>query len=109
MSVITQDGWTALMLAAANGHRDVAVELMKSGADLNLQNNVCRNFFVCTYFSQTVLWSGYVCVKVQGICNCDHFQQEIEFFLVGVVFSFTCTHGTQTLSLGLVYVYTHCH
>ena len=65
MSVITQYGWTALMLAANKGLRDVAVELMKSGADLNLQNNVCRNFFVCTYFSQTISWIGYVCVKVQ--------------------------------------------
>ena len=46
MSVITQDGWTALVWAVANDYRDVAVELMKSGADLNLRNNVCCNFFV---------------------------------------------------------------
>ena len=43
MSVITQDGWSALMRAADNGHTETAAELVKAGADMNLQNNVCLN------------------------------------------------------------------
>ena len=41
MSIITQDGTTALQVAAGNGKTDVVVELVKNGANLNLQNEVC--------------------------------------------------------------------
>ena len=40
-SVITQDGDTALMLAAWSGHTEVVVELVKAKANLDLQNKVC--------------------------------------------------------------------
>ena len=43
MSVITQGGWSALMRAASGGHTEVVVELVKAGADPNLQDNVCHN------------------------------------------------------------------
>ena len=43
MSVITQDGDSSLMEAASRGHTEVVVELVKAGADLNLQNKVCLN------------------------------------------------------------------
>ena len=43
MSVITQGGWSALMWAAYNGYTETAAELVKAGADMNLQNNVCLN------------------------------------------------------------------
>ena len=42
MSVITQDGWSALMYAALRGRTEVVVELVKAGANLNLQNTVCQ-------------------------------------------------------------------
>ena len=35
-----QDGWTALMNAAANGRCDVVTELISLGADVDIQNNV---------------------------------------------------------------------
>ena len=41
MSVITQDGHSALILAAWGGHTEVVVELVKANANLNLQNKVC--------------------------------------------------------------------
>ena len=41
MSVITQDGQSALMMAARCGKTDVAVELLKAGANVDMQNNVC--------------------------------------------------------------------
>ena len=42
MSVITQDGYSALIWAAFNGHTEVVVELVKAGgALLDLQNTVC--------------------------------------------------------------------
>ena len=42
MSVITQDGDSALMIAAYYGRTEVVVELVKAGADLNFQNKVCH-------------------------------------------------------------------
>nr|XP_029133456.1 oxysterol-binding protein-related protein 1-like [Labrus bergylta] len=36
----TSSGWTALHLACYFGHRDVVEELLKAGADANLQNNM---------------------------------------------------------------------
>ena len=42
MSVITQVGWSALMYAAGWGRTEVVVELVKAGANLNLQNTVCQ-------------------------------------------------------------------
>ena len=43
MSVITQRGWSALIHAAYRGHTETVAELVKAGADMNLQNNVCLN------------------------------------------------------------------
>ena len=42
MSVIIQDGGSALMYAAIFGRTEVVVELVKAGANLNLQNTVCQ-------------------------------------------------------------------
>uniref|UniRef100_A0A3P9DIE1 Uncharacterized protein n=1 Tax=Maylandia zebra TaxID=106582 RepID=A0A3P9DIE1_9CICH len=36
----TCSGWTPLHLACSFGHRDVVEELLKAGADVNLQNNL---------------------------------------------------------------------
>lgn len=36
----SQDQWTALMLAAENGHKDVVEFLVKAGADVNHQEKV---------------------------------------------------------------------
>ena len=41
MSVITQNGDSALMRAADEGETAVVVELVKAGALLDLQNTVC--------------------------------------------------------------------
>ena len=43
MSVITQGGRSALMWAATNGYTETVAELVKAGADMNLQDNVCLN------------------------------------------------------------------
>ena len=44
MSVIThvQDGTSPLIVAAETGKTDVVVELLRAGADINLQNKVCH-------------------------------------------------------------------
>ena len=44
MSVIThvQDGASPLMAAAQTGKTDVVVELLRAGADINLQSKVCH-------------------------------------------------------------------
>ena len=43
MSIITQYGSSALIKAIEYGHTETVVELVKEGADMNLQNNVCLN------------------------------------------------------------------
>ena len=43
MSVITQDGESALMLAASEGETEVVSLLVKAGAALDLQNKVYIN------------------------------------------------------------------
>ena len=42
MSVITQWGDTALMVAASEGKNEVVVELVKAGANVDMQNRVCQ-------------------------------------------------------------------
>ena len=42
MSVITQEGVSALMLAAMEGETEVVVELVKAGANVDMQNKVCQ-------------------------------------------------------------------
>ena len=41
LSVTAQDGKTALIEAAWYGNTDVVVELVRGGANLDLQNKVC--------------------------------------------------------------------
>ena len=42
MSVITQSGDFALMKAAIYGHTEAVQQLVKAGANLDLQNKVCQ-------------------------------------------------------------------
>ena len=42
MSVITQDGSSALLWAASGGHTEVVQQLVKADANLDLQNKVCQ-------------------------------------------------------------------
>ena len=44
MSVIThvQDGYSPLMAAAVTGKTDVVVDLLRAGANINLQDKVCH-------------------------------------------------------------------
>ena len=41
MSVITQNEWYALMLAARKGKAEVVVELVKAGANVDMHTEVC--------------------------------------------------------------------
>ena len=41
MSVITQDGLSALMVAVREGKNEVFAELVKAGANVDMQNKVC--------------------------------------------------------------------
>ena len=48
MSVITQHGYTSLMLAAENGETEVVSLLLEAGANIDLQNEVafCLDFVI---------------------------------------------------------------
>ena len=48
MSVITQRGRSALMWAASEGKTEVVVELVKAGANVDVQDKVCQ---YNTYYS----------------------------------------------------------
>ena len=40
MSIISQDGWSALMYAAYYGHTEVVIQLLEAGANTDLQDKV---------------------------------------------------------------------
>ena len=42
MYIITQDGISVLMMAAMEGKTEVIVELVKAGANVDMQNKVCQ-------------------------------------------------------------------
>ena len=42
MSVITQSGDSALIVAAREGRTEIVQQLVKAGANLDLQNKVCQ-------------------------------------------------------------------
>ena len=46
MSVITQGGVSALMWAASNGETEAVVELVKAGANVDMQTKVCHYIYV---------------------------------------------------------------
>ena len=51
MSVVTQVGYSALMFAAMMGKTEVVVELVKAGANVDMQDRVCQYFFKLAKFS----------------------------------------------------------
>ena len=55
LSVTAQDGDTALMLAAWRGRTDMVVELVRGGANLDLQDKVCWVMNEATQESQPAL------------------------------------------------------
>ena len=54
MSVISQDGWSSLMVAAYQGKTEIVVELVKAGAKLNLQNTVCQYLMSLVHDVQSI-------------------------------------------------------
>ena len=49
MSIITQDGYSALMWAAVRGKTEVVVELVKAGANVDVRDRVCQVYTcICT-------------------------------------------------------------
>ena len=48
-SVITQNGWSALMEAASEGKTEVVIQLVKAGANVDMQNKVCQ-YIHCVLF-----------------------------------------------------------
>ena len=46
MSVITQWGYSALVEAAREGETEVVVELVKAGANVDMQDNVCQYIYM---------------------------------------------------------------
>ena len=66
MSVITQDGWSALMMAAMEGKTEVVVELVKAGANVDMQNKVYVYINTCTF-----TYSMYSVHSIVCSCTCE--------------------------------------
>ena len=73
-SFITQDGDSALTLAARDGLTDVVMELVKAGANLDLQNNV-KTYL---HSSSTVSKIGNAIFTLSSgwRLSCHHFHSE---------------------------------
>ena len=65
MSVITQDGNSALMLAAMFGETEVVVELVKAGINVDTQDIVCQ----------------YTCIICVAHCNILHVHVCVSLWL----------------------------
>ena len=58
---ITQDGDSALILAAKYGYTEMVVELVKAKANLDLQNKVCSRLTATIHCACTVFILDDVC------------------------------------------------
>ena len=69
MSIITQYGRSALTLAAMWGETEVVVQLVKAGANVDMQDNVCQyiHFNVHVHFVH-VLYT-YMLVHLEYVHN----------------------------------------
>ena len=76
MSVITQDGESALILAARRGMTEVVSLLVKAGAALDLQDQVYKHVALILSLSNAVCDSDLTRVTIAG---------QIEYVGVGVV------------------------
>ena len=62
MSIITQNGYTALMSASWKGMTEVVTQLVKAGSALDLQNDVCISV---RFGSSCVCVCVCVCVSIE--------------------------------------------
>ena len=60
VSVITQGEVSALMVAAMKGKTKVLLELVKAGANVEMQTEVCQNVFVTYTMYQCIMATSSV-------------------------------------------------
>ena len=76
MSVITQRGDSALMMAASEGETKVVVELVKAGANVEMQNRVCQKTYIytCTCVCKLCVYNYNLPYQyiVDVSCVCHH-------------------------------------
>ena len=68
MSVNTQYGWSALMVAARGGKTEIVVELVKAGANVDIQTKVCQ-YNTCTLCIYMYMYMYIVTILVFLQCN----------------------------------------
>ena len=84
MSVITQDGESALMMAVGEGRTEVVSLLLKAGANIDLQNNVHKMDSYCV----TITWhpgcrlSHVFCVVVCYVILCGIVGFFLSFYII---------------------------
>ena len=72
MSIISQDGGSALMLAAKEGHTEVVTQLLEAGANIELQTTKVYKC-ICVHCSKLCLeWYDLTCMcSVGWVLQCS--------------------------------------
>ena len=82
MSVIAQDGDSALMRAALWGKTEVCVELVKAGANVDIQDNVCQpNYLICGMYIICTVGA-----KKNSFVQQKVFSSSLCFYCISVVY-----------------------
>ena len=84
-----QIGSTALHHAAQQGHIELVDFLLKNGASVNMQNNVCAVFFCARNCLCLKLYSEYI-----YLCIKSYMCRNGKFGIYGCVFEVVTTHTT---------------
>ena len=71
MSVITQNGWSALMAAAKEGKTEAVVELVKAGTNVDMQDKVCQYIYIYMYVVHDVQYMLHVCTYNVCVYTCE--------------------------------------
>ena len=81
MSVITQGGYSALIWAARLGKTEVVVELVKAGANVDMQTEVCQYIYVVhdinvqnhtSTLNSQILVTHYTYMYIVHVCTYIH-------------------------------------
>ena len=81
MSIITQNGYTALMEASWNGMTEIVDQLINAGATLDLQDHVCISCYVVV--SHDVIYYDYNTdqwYKISSVCSVNIYLRSSDPF-----------------------------
>ena len=100
-----QDGWTAMICAAHNGHKDIVEYLVSQGADKDIKSNVSTNLIHAHAPSLMYLcihtWISYVYINI-WVCMHVYIDMYVCVWLV-LCLAISYLHASYTV------IHTHLH